>query len=392
MKVESIKIKNFKAISDEHLEINGNNVYVLGPNGVGKSSFLDAIFKVISGKEMPSKLTKEQEKNGYVEIDLGNIIVKSKFTSKEEKAVLSIESKDGSVYKTPRKMLDELAGIVDFDLNSFFALTPKKQVDFIKQLVGIDFTDLDDEYNKFFKRRTYVNSRVEDLEAQSLPFDNNLLEKKDYSELNKKLAEIVKNNSEYEGVERRIKERESKIEALEKELAEQKKLQHDAQTWLFNNEKTDTSELEKEISEISDHNEKVDKNLQAKKIKDELKTVLDEQTRLNAELANIEDTKRRVISDSKLPVDGLTFDDNQLYYNSLPFEKNQINTAQLIIIGLQLNLALLKEVRIARFDGTLLDNSNIELVNAWAKENDLQLFVEFVERDTEGLKIEVKEN
>lgn len=392
MKIEAIKIKNFKAISDENLDISGNNVYVLGPNAAGKSSFLDAIFKVISGEEMPSKITKDQQKNGYVEIDLGDIIIKSKFSNKDEKATLSIESKDGSVYKSPRKMLDELSGIVDFDINSFFNLTPKKQVDFIKQLVGIDFTDLDDAYKQKFDRRTYVNGRVKELEAQSLPFDKNLLEKKDYSELNKKFSDLVKTNTEYEGVEARVREREAKIAAMQKEIDDLKKIQLDATTWLLNNEKVDTSEIEKEIAEISQHNEKVQKNIEAQKTNSDLAVFVKEQESLNIDLSEIEDTKRRVISDSKLPVEGLTFDDNNLFYKGLPFEKSQINTAQLIIIGLQLNLALLKEIRIARFDGTLLDNSNIELVENWAKENDLQLFVEFVERDSEGLKIEVQEN
>ena len=42
MKIESVEIKNFKAISSEKINIKGSNVYVLGKNGVGKSSFLDA--------------------------------------------------------------------------------------------------------------------------------------------------------------------------------------------------------------------------------------------------------------------------------------------------------------------------------------------------------------
>jgi len=68
MKIESIEIKNFKSIAHERIDIKGSNVYVLGKNGVGKSSFLDAIFKIINGKDLPAKLVKEGQEKGFTYI------------------------------------------------------------------------------------------------------------------------------------------------------------------------------------------------------------------------------------------------------------------------------------------------------------------------------------
>jgi hypothetical protein len=77
--------------------------------------------------------------------------------------------------------------------------------------------------------------------------------------------------------------------------------------------------------------------------------------------------------------------------DGLPFESNQINTARKIIAGLEIQFALMSDVKIARFDGSLLDNKSIAEVENWAKEKGVQLFVELVDRDGDELKIEVQE-
>jgi recombinational DNA repair ATPase RecF len=391
MKVESIKIKNFKAISEENLEINGNNVYLLGQNGVGKTSFIDAIFKVISGKELPTKLTKNDAKNGYVEIDLGQFMVKATFNDKHEKVNLSIESKEGALYKSPRTMLDEVAGVIDFNITDFFNMQPKKQVDFIKQLVGIDFTDIDDQYKEHFQERAYVNKQVKELEAKQVTFDASKIETIPIEEVQEKIRLATESNLKIQQIKTRSEERIKKIADLKAQLAIEEDLQIKAVDWLEKNESIDLTELNMSITEAVDHNKKVEETKAAMKLKKEFNEALKKQEELNDTLKSIEEAKKRIISEAKMPVPGLEFDENQLYYNSLPFEKSQINTAQQIIVGLQINLALLKDIKIARFDGSLLDNKNIAQVEAWAKENGLQLFVEFVDRNTENLKIEIKE-
>lgn len=391
MKVESIRIKNFKAISEENLEINGNNVYVLGKNARGKSSFLDAIFKIISGKDLPTKLTKEDAKNGFVEIDLGEMLVRATFNEKNEKIALTIENKDGAVYKSPRTMLDELAGVVDFDVNNFFNMQPKKQVDFIKQLVGIDFTDLDDQYKEHFQQRTYINKLVKELEAKLVPFDKTKIKPIPIKDIQEKIRLATEENTKIEATITRFEEREKKIADLKKQIEVEEGLQTKAREWLSENTVTDLKELNESLNEAIEFNKEAEKNKLAMEAQEEYNNRIKEQEELNINLQSIEETKRRIISESEMPVPGLTFDDNGLYYNGLPFEKSQINTAQQIIVGLQINLALLKDIKIARFDGSLLDNDNIAIVEKWAKENDLQLFVEFVDRNTETLKIEIKE-
>lgn len=401
MKVESIEIKNFKAIAAESITTQGRNVYVVGSNGAGKSSFIDAIFKTLTGKDLPGKLTREGATKGAVKLDLGELIVEADFNAKKEKMQLTVSSPDGAVYKTPRTMLDEKVGVIDFDLNAFFAMAPKKQVEFIKQLTGIDFSDLDDRYKELFEERTFINRKVKELAAVC---DNQFVkssatEKVDLAQLQANYEAGLKHNQLYDGVAQRngqrwqrMQEIKSQIEQLSAEFMECEGKYNEANAWMQQTAKAPIEELKAHIDQAIAHNAEVDKTLAASAKLQEYEEAVRQQEHLNNQLAEVEQAKKDAIASAQLPVPGLSFDEDGLYLNGLPFEPNQINTAQLIIAGLQINLALMKEVRIARFDGSLLDNKSLAEVEAWAAQNDLQLFVEMVSRDAEGMQVVVQED
>ncbi|WP_026463517.1 ATP-binding protein [Adhaeribacter aquaticus] len=405
MKIEEIEIKNFKAISELGLEIKGNNVYVLGGNGKGKTSFIDAIFKILTGKDLPPKLVKAGEKNGEVRIDMGEYIVRAIFNAKTEKLNLSVESPEGAQYKSPRTMLDQIVKVIDFDINQFFSLSPKKQVEQIKTLVGIDFSDLDEQYAELYQERTFVNRKVKEVEAQTVTYDKSKTEKIDVNALVAELNKANEFNHTIDGAASRLNERTQKItyneariqqlmkevDALQAETDQFKTQNQQASAWLGANTKIDTTAIQAKFDSAAEHNAQVDHTLAAIKKYEELEALIKQQEHLNKRIADIQEAKKQAIAESQMPVEGLTFDDDQLYLNGLPFERSQINTATAIITGLKIQMALLGEVRIARFDGSLLDNTSLAEVEAWAAANNLQLFVEMVDRSSEALKIEVRE-
>lgn len=404
MRVERIAIKNFKGILEEDIEINGHDVYVIGPNGIGKTSFIDAIFKTINNDNFPPEPLTRGEKNGSVKIDLGKVTAEITYNEKN-KPTLALWNNKGESYPSPRKMLQEIAGIVDFDVKAFLNLTPKEKVEFIKQLVGIDFTDQDVEYQKSFDRRRFAKSKLKDLEAQQLPINKNV-DFIDPLELQKSISDKEKHNQTVKDVNYRVEERSKKInerlaeiEELHKKIQSLKDLNEEdelknseAEAWLVMNDIINIEELQKKFEEALENNRLFEEKKKAIALREKLKEAELEVEREEKVLQEIEELKRRVISETQLPVPGLSFDDNQLYLDGLPFEDSQINTARQIIAGLQINLHLLKEVRIARFDGSLLDRKSLKFVQQWAKENDLQLFVEFVDHsENESLKIEIVE-
>lgn len=404
MRIEGIEIKNFKAIRAENLELHGRNVYVIGKNGKGKTSFLDAIFKTLYNEDFPPNPLTTGERKGAVKIDMGELIAEIQY-NQNNKPSLALYNREGQTFESPRTMLKKVVGIIDFDIKEFLGLSPAKKVDFIKKMVGIDFTDLDDEYKVWYEKRRFSKSKLKDLEAQDVVPINEKMVFIDPLVLQKKITEDQKYNQEVDNVQnrvdRRIKSiatRTQEIEALLLKIEELKKLNiadensnSEDEVWLFTNNKRDMEKIQNDFEEALKNNKNFEANKKAIEIRGKKKEVEIEIEDADRRIFEIEETKRRVISEAKLPVPGLSFDDNQLYLDGLPFESSQINTARQIVAGLQINLQLLGQVRIARFEGSLLDNDNLEYVEKWAEENDVQLFVEFVDRNEESLKIEIRE-
>lgn len=398
MKVESLIIKNFKAIKDEQIEINGKNVYVMSKNGKGKSSFIDSVFKLLTNKNLPPEPLNKDADLGMIEINMGDYIAGCKIT--DQKMDLYVQTAEGvKVNKAPRTFLDEKVGVIDFDINKFLKDPASKQIEQIKKFAGIDFTKLDQEYKEVFAKRTDSNSRKKDLTAKLKPYDKTKVQKIDLTKLNEDLTKAREQNKDYNDVKIRKQDREKRIVEIDKLIKELTDEKNDlsnkinlAQTWLSENDEIPIDLMEQEFENAIKHNEEVLENQKMFEIDQELNAEIITNDLLNKRLDEIAAEKERIIKASKMPVPGLSFNDEGLLYNGLPLDTNQINTAELIIIGLQLNLALIKDVRIARFDASLLDYENIQRVEDWAKENDLQLFVEIVDRDADSLRIEVKEH
>lgn len=406
-KVQGITIRNFKNIMSEKIQINGNNVYVLGRNQFGKTTFLDAIFKPLSGKNMPPEPVTQGQKSGSIEIDMGEFLVVAKFNSKGQKVAVEVQTKEGATYPSPRKMLDDLCGVIDFDLSAFFRKSAKEQVDFIKQLADVDFSDLDDEYKKLYDERTYVNKQVKELEVQAQAFDKDNITPVDISEETKKLNEKREYNESYDNAKRFFEEKRLRMQSIQNEISELEKraaqLREEYQSieidydttfsWLNDpaNAPFDISAENAALLAKIEQNKVIEANIKNKEYYDILCQRLELQKSINTRMEDIETIKRNTIAEANLPVPGLSFNDNELTYNGLPFSAAQLNTATQIIIGLQINLWLLKDVKIARFEGSLIDDENMEYILDWAEKNDLQLFVEIVDRTAEKLKIEVKE-
>jgi predicted ATP-dependent endonuclease of OLD family len=404
MKVQGLTIRNFKGIKHERLQIKGNNVYVLGRNAMGKTSFLDAIFKILAGKNMPSMPTSQGERSGDIEIDMGEFIVKAKFNSKNEKVSVTVETKEGAQYPSPRAFLDEKIGTIDFSVDDFFKLSTAKQVEKMKQLAGVDFSDIDEAYKTAFDKRTEVNRKVNELEIKLEGWDKNNIVLHDLKLSQKHLNDKRDFNTQYENYKKRlteiddrksaiteeIKQLHEKLYALEKEQDSLSDEHLETNEWCQQNEPYKIEDEDAKLLQLIEENKTIQKNIDNQEVYKELVKLLEEQKTLNSAINRCQETKANELKAAQLP-GGLSLSDDGLMYHGLPFEAAQINRAQQIIIGLQINLALLGEVKIARFEGSLIDDENMEFIEDWAHKNGLQLFVEMVDRSAESLRIEVKE-
>ena len=350
---------------------------------------------------MPKKPLKEGERKGEVKIEIDDYDIIFNFTAKNQKPKLHVFDKSGRPQKAPATLFKKLFGVVDFEIDKFLNLSTKNQVDFLKNLLGIDWTEVDNKYKNLFEERTYLNRQIKEFDAklEGKRFDPNL-KKIDIEAIQKELEEANTKNVTHSNVENGIKTRRTRLEEIQRDIEElisikdatQKQIL-DGERWLESNEKVDTTEISASLNKAIENNGLITENEQSREDREKAAELVNTVDAIEHEMNEIKELKKKELETAKMPVEGLSFDDDSLYLDGHPFNSDQINTARKIIAGLQIQYACSdSQVKIARFDGSLLDKHSMKIVEAWAKEKGIQLFVELVDREGDTLKIEVAES
>lgn len=171
LSIVALDVNNVKRISAVHIEPNGAVVVLGGNNGAGKSSVLDAImYALAGGKTVAGVPLRSGEKRGSVSVDLGDVVVTRTFTENGGGA-LTVEAKvnDGrAVVKSPQAWLDARIGSLSFDPLSFMNMKADRQAEVLRDLVGVDTSEIEAERARIFAERTDVNREVRDAEGALL--------------------------------------------------------------------------------------------------------------------------------------------------------------------------------------------------------------------------------
>lgn len=393
-RIQKVEIKNFKCIDYQNVDLNGNNVYLVGPNAKGKTSFIDACYG-----QLPGKPLKDGERKGEINIEIDGYIIEFNFSEKNQKAKLNIFDKEGKPQKAPATLFKQLFGINDFNIDEFLKLSDSKQVDFIKNIIGIDWTDVDAKRKELYDERTFKDRKIKELDARltGKMFKKDLV-KVEITPLMEKLSKANELNTRIDNgndfvtkSEEIIESKKIQIKLLQEEINEISSKVNKSKEWLSENKKVSTQDIEEEIKAATENNEEIALQSQFNREREEVKKLVSEVDSIEEEMKSIDEEKKKHLEAASMPVRGLTFDEDKLYLDGIPFESDQVNTARRIIAGIEIQYALCGEVKIARFDGSLLDKNSMEEVEKWAKDKGVQLFVEIVDREGEELKIEVEE-
>lgn len=406
MKIHSINIKNFKGIESFKGEIKGKNVYLIGGNATGKSSFIDAVWCGLTGKNIPPEPTKDGAKKGIIEIEIGDFIARTKFT-RGRPTVFELENKNAEkesdkFVKAPRAFMESKIGILNFDINDFFNKSDTEQLKYFAKIMDKDFSDIDSEIEENEDSRKFDKKRLKVLEGTLDSYDKAELSKElvDVVELSKKIAAEKTKTETYNNIEYGIAKRETESIEINKEIA---KLQQKSDTldkeiiagskWLLDSDNIpliheDMAELELSLENVTETNAKITEAKSNKSIEDEIETLENDIESNNKNIEDLRADKAKQIS-KLIKVEGLSYDVNgeRFLYNGLPFDKNQINTAAQLIAGMKIGASTLKELKILKVDASLIDKNNFEEVLEWAKSENIELFIELVDRECTKLQI-----
>jgi len=162
-KIQTIKIQNFKAISNLEMNFDGATAIITGANNSGKTSFLRGIvdrIRFIRPEVMVKKGTTEG--SGELTLDTGERFVwQFDVAGKDKLTYITKEGRQSVSKEFGAQFFPSL-----FDIDRFLQSSPKEQVKQLQRIVGLDFTDIDDRYKKAYDFRTERNRDAELYQAK----------------------------------------------------------------------------------------------------------------------------------------------------------------------------------------------------------------------------------
>jgi len=418
MKIVSLQSNNVLRLDAVEINPKGNAIIIGGENGQGKTSVLDSILLALGGRKAKhQKPLKDGSKKGKIVVDLDEITVTRTFTNTGG-GTLVVENKEGTKFSSPQSMLDKLTGELTFDPLAWSNMDDEKQLNTLKSMVGLDFTNLDNKRVTLYNERTQVNTEGKSLKSQfdSMPnfedveFKDLPKEEIKVEDLLKELKDAEDHNEVISQLKKSIEDSQILINNSETEIRVCDNAINDAKSIIKNNE-TKKVEFEKGISnlttsmnsysgelkmmkpaEIDPIKEKmssaegINTNIKKKDEKTKLSKTLQakrkESTDLSDKIEAIDDEKSKKLSETKFPVDDLSFDETGVLFRGIP--SSQASSADRLNISVGMGIAMNPKLRVLLIrDGSLLDENNLKMISEKAEKADMQIWIERVGKGEE---------
>ena len=411
LKLTASNVKRLKVVS---FTPNGHINRISGGNGSGKTSVLDAIVWALTGTStVPSMPVRKGSGKAEIIVEFEDMIVTRRFTEGGSRnGILAIESKDGKTrFQGPQEMLDKLMGRISFDPLEFLRMHPRKQFEVLYSLVlpQVDPATLNIQKHPDYITRRELKKEVTALETRRdaiLIPDNLPMDKRDEDALLKQLGEVGEHNARIEREKRQREEIErnqqadtellrkkiERITALQEEIKQlQGEVREDGnvlarterimEKWEPLPEPKNPDHYREAITAAKAMNAAIDKRILRDDLQKEIDAIDKRIDTLSENLDKHEEANTKAIEEAHFPVEGLSFGDEEVIYEGLPF--NQVSNADQIRASVAIGMAANPKMRVMLIkDGSLLDDNSLELIAGMSWEKDTQMFIETV--DTSG--------
>jgi predicted ATP-dependent endonuclease of OLD family len=384
MRVINLQIENFKRLKAVEITPDGYLQVIGGENAQGKTSVLDAIWAALAGGTATKEITnpiREGEEKASVRLDMGDIIV-TRTWKLDKPSQLQVTSQLGAVFPSPQKMLDELVGRLSMNPLDFLRLTPKQQVNALLDISGcgaqLDALAKEREiaYNKrteIGRIRTQSQAQVDalgdiELDVERVNLSEAIEAVQDAIAFNNKRKEVLLKRQEVQddiyNLQQELIHKQNHLALLNKELE-------------MNQLDIDVDSLQTKLDNAESINAACDRNQRRLEFAVDLTDMNNDYEQLNTAINSIDMEKTKLLASANMPVEGLSFNDEGVLFNDIPFI--QASSAEQIRVSLGMAMALNPKIKIIRImDGSLLDANSMKIVYEMAHANDYQVWVERV--------------
>lgn len=419
-KILALEAENFKKLRAVEIRPDGSLVEITGKNGAGKTSVLEALWFALKGKKaLPQKAVRKGAERMKVKADLGAFTV-TRTLSAEEGAMptLQIEMRRGATRDcTPQEFLDRLFDEFTADPTAFVAMATEQKIELLRRIsaVTLDFDAIAAANKKDYDERTEINREVKQLQAQAAGMrvlDGLPREKMDEAailarlnaagEENRKAQAVFQQKQELGAAAARIVEEKGrcaramdaqrdKIEMLEKALAEAKtqagalqdefdqiELKRIDAEQAFHaapaGEPVDVTALTAELQNAQRTNRAIEERQQWDKLQERIEKRKRDADALTRQMEARDEKKRVTLSEAKIPVEGLTFDERRVLYHGLPLEN--LGEGEQIRLSTRVAMAANPELKVLCIRrGEALDEDGLKAIAEMAAEQDYQVWM-----------------
>ena len=390
MVITQLTLQNILKIKAVQISPTGNVVKISGKNAAGKSSVLTGIELVLRGPtSFPEKPIREGETQGAGRIETDELIITRHIDP--HRLVVQYKGSDKKISR-PQEFLDSLLNRYTCDPLKMLNLSPQDQMEEVKKILGLDFAEIDAEYDLLYEKRRDLNRDAKALKALTKDFnedspvneidDAELLAQhskaRDVNTANARLRFDLENERDKV---KSLKEDEAKLEEQLRVLREEITRKTESGKALA--EKVaglvdlDEAALFDEIQRVQKHNAEASENKKVVGFVLELNDNVVAIEKAEARMAEIKQYKIDAMKGAKFSIDGLSIRDNALYYGEVPLD--QASQAEKLRVCMALSVAGKPEISVVLMrQASLLDEENLKLVAEMADELGFQVWLEVV--------------
>ena len=180
----------------------------------------------------------------------------------------------------------------------------------------------------------------------------------------------------------------AEIESRKSDLMQRKA---NAEKWLadFESRNITTDDLSQRLAQAEEHNRKNGEVVAYLEKCDSLKMADAKVIDVENSLASLSEERANLIATSHLPIEGLTFTENGLELNGIPFSSGNVSDSQIMEVATKLIIASNPKVKVFRIArGESLGEKRLRAIVDMAKKNGFQGFIEQVQRGQTEMAIE----
>lgn len=433
MRVQKISIRNILGIKELEFEPGAITV-IQGPNGVGKTSTLEAIRTVIEGGH-DATLVRNGAESGEVVILLDDLTEIRKRVGRERSSV-SVSRPDVGEVKAPQGYIGKLADALSVNPVAFLTADPKRQAQYLLESLPLELDDdelfdaVDDAIEipdsalrghpldvlsalakRIYDERTGVNRAAKEKKAtvaqlaESLPVGEETdaserlaaLEQED-TELGQRMVDECAaatrraaelRNTARAAAETRMEELRRQMDAAKEALASEILLIDQGEQQALQEIRGEISPRQEEVRlekrALQERAREADRHENTRRVVAQMQaevSALDEQSKkLTAALEGLERLKVGLLQ--RLPIKGLEVVDGVIQKDGVPFAR--LNRAEQVKVAIQLAQLRAGELKLICVDGLeCLDGPTFEVFRKKVAQTDLQVVVTRVDPDPES--------